>query len=248
MAPIVYLISGANRGIGLGFVTALARRDNVIVFASASNPTAAEDLHSLVQHFPGKVHIVKLTSCEKTDNSDAAVATIKAITAFDQINAVGTLVLFQATYPLLTASTPSPKFIPISSSAGSIANFTPLPVMALACGSSKAALNYLARKLHFEYENLICFPINPGRVATDIVTFANNSDELMKSRPVITVEESVKSLLNVIDNSTREKTGGLFRGIDSGDPQLLNIMLVCMIEEISRVLHDLGSDTSKSAI
>jgi NADP-dependent 3-hydroxy acid dehydrogenase YdfG len=50
----------------------------VIVFAGARNPTAAEDLQSLVQQFPGKVHIVKLTSCDKTDN-DAAVATIKTI-------------------------------------------------------------------------------------------------------------------------------------------------------------------------
>jgi len=244
MPPIVYLVSGANRGIGLGFVTALARRDNVIVFAGARNPTAAEDLQSLVQEFPGKVHIVKLTSCDKTDN-DAAVANIKTIagrldvviacaginqfigpsleTPVEQmrdhfeINTVGTLVLFQATYPLLTASTPFPKFIPISSGSGSITDGTALPVGALAYCSSKAALNFLARKLHFEYENLICFPISPGRVATDMVTFANKSGEWIKSRPVITVEESVKSLLNVIDNSTREKTGGTFMNYDGGN-------------------------------
>jgi hypothetical protein len=39
----------------------------------------------------------------------------------------------------------------------------------------------------------------------------------MKSRPVITVEECVKSLLNVIDNSTREKTGGTFMNYDGGN-------------------------------
>ena len=50
----------------------------MIVFAGARNPTAAEDLQSLVQQFPGKVHIVKLTSCDKTDN-DAAIATIKSV-------------------------------------------------------------------------------------------------------------------------------------------------------------------------
>jgi NAD(P)-dependent dehydrogenase (short-subunit alcohol dehydrogenase family) len=95
MAPTVYLISGANRGIGvlnthnvdhtnthvssgLGLVIALARRDNVIVFAGARNPTVAEDLQSLVQQFPGKVHVVKLTSCDKTDN-EAAVSAITTI-------------------------------------------------------------------------------------------------------------------------------------------------------------------------
>jgi NAD(P)-dependent dehydrogenase (short-subunit alcohol dehydrogenase family) len=95
MPPTVYLVSGANRGIGtlnidevhtfniyytpgLGLVTTLARRDNVMVFAGARNPTAAADLHALVQQYPGKVHIVKLTSCDKDENK-AAVATITDI-------------------------------------------------------------------------------------------------------------------------------------------------------------------------
>jgi len=63
---------------GLGFITALARRDNVIVFAGARNPTAANDLQSLVEQYPGKVYIVKLTACDKAEN-EAAVETIKTI-------------------------------------------------------------------------------------------------------------------------------------------------------------------------
>jgi NAD(P)-dependent dehydrogenase (short-subunit alcohol dehydrogenase family) len=63
---------------GLGLVTTLARRENVIIFAGARNPAAAADLQELVQKYPGKVHIVKLTSCDKAEN-EAAVATIKAI-------------------------------------------------------------------------------------------------------------------------------------------------------------------------
>jgi NAD(P)-dependent dehydrogenase (short-subunit alcohol dehydrogenase family) len=64
--------------LGLGFVNALARRDNAIVFAGARNPAAAADLHILVQQHPGKVYIVKLTLCDKAEN-EAAVATIKSI-------------------------------------------------------------------------------------------------------------------------------------------------------------------------
>ena len=71
-----------------------------------------------------------------------------------QINVVGTLILFQAAYPLLKTSTSSPKFIPISSAAGSITEGTTFPAGILAYGSSKAAENYLARKLHFEHEEL----------------------------------------------------------------------------------------------
>jgi len=63
---------------GLGLVTALARRDNVMVFTGARRPTEATDLQALVQQYPGKVHIVKLTSCDKAEN-EAAVATIDAL-------------------------------------------------------------------------------------------------------------------------------------------------------------------------
>lgn len=69
-----------------------------------------------------------------------------------QVNVVGTFVLFRASYELLKSSTPSPKFIAISTGAGSIEYGAALPVGFVPYGVSKAALNYLARKLHFEYE------------------------------------------------------------------------------------------------
>jgi len=239
--PTVYLISGGNRGIGLGFVNALARRDNVIVFAGARNPAAATDLQALAQQYPGKVHIVKLTLCDKAEN-EAAVASITSIagrldvviasagishfygTSLEtppeqmrnhfEVNVVGTLVLFQATYPLLKSSTPFPKFVPISSGGGSITAGTALPLSVVAYGASKAALNYLARKLHFEYDNLICFPMNPGGVATDLAAFASQNDKMMKHIPLKTVEEVIKGLLHEIDNATREKTSGTFVNFD----------------------------------
>jgi len=241
MSPTVYLVSGANRGIGLGLITSLARRENVIAFAGARNPTAAADLQELVLKYPGKVHIVKLTSFDKAEN-EAAVATIKAIAGrldvvianagisnfyspsleipvekmreHYEINVIGTLVLFQAAYPLLAASTPSPKFIPISTLGGSIADGASLPMGAVAYGSSKAAMNYLACTLHVQHPNLICFPICPGGVDTDMARFAMEKVELMKQITLITVEESVNGLLKEIDNSTREKTGGTFLNYD----------------------------------
>lgn len=63
---------------GLGFVTALAARSDVVVFAGARNPSVAKDLHALVGKYPGKVHVVKLTSCDKAEN-ETAIAEIKAI-------------------------------------------------------------------------------------------------------------------------------------------------------------------------
>ena len=72
---------------------------------------------------------------------------------------MGTLVLFQSTYPLLQAS-PTPKFVIISSGAGTISVGSQMPVGVLAYGASKAAVNYLARKLHFENERLGESPFN----------------------------------------------------------------------------------------
>jgi len=241
MPPTVYLVSGANRGIGLGLVTGLATRNSVVIFAGARNPSAAKDLHALVEKYPGKVHIVKLTSCDKVEN-EAAVAEIKAIagrldviianagisqyfgaaaeTPVEQmrdhfeINVVGTLVLFQAAWPLLKASTLSPKFIPISSGAGSLTDGASIPVGMLAYGASKAAENYLSRKLHFEHPELVCFPISPGGVATDMATFAYGQDENMKYLELITVETSASNILKLVDNSTREKDGGKFLNYD----------------------------------
>jgi len=236
MSSTVYLVSGANRGIGLGLVTALAGRENVVVFAGARNPSTAKDLHALAQKYLGKVHVVKLTSGDKAEN-EAAIAEIKAIAGrldvvianagisqyygtavvtpieemrvHYEVNVIGTLVLFQAAWPLLKAS-PSPKFVAISSGAGSIADGASIPVGFTAYGASKAGLNYLVRKLHFEHPELTCFPISPGGVATDMGAFAISSNEMMKNIPMITVEVSAGNVLKVVDESTREKDGGKF--------------------------------------
>lgn len=47
-----------------------------------------------------------------------------------------------------------------------------------------------------------------------IAAFAGKNDEMMKNIPVISVDDSVKGLLNQIDNSAREKTGGMFMNYD----------------------------------
>lgn len=71
-----------------------------------------------------------------------------------QVNVLGPQILFQATYPLLKASTPAPKFVIITSASGSLTISPPMSVPNGAYGMSKAAVNYLARMLHFENEGL----------------------------------------------------------------------------------------------
>jgi NAD(P)-dependent dehydrogenase (short-subunit alcohol dehydrogenase family) len=94
---VVYLVSGANRGIGtyrsmrlpseyptdrtfsgLGLVTQLSTRPNTVVFAGARNPESAVDLKKLAADHSNVVHVVKLTSGDASDNA-AAVDIIKAV-------------------------------------------------------------------------------------------------------------------------------------------------------------------------
>jgi NAD(P)-dependent dehydrogenase (short-subunit alcohol dehydrogenase family) len=75
-----------------------------------------------------------------------------------QVNTLGPLVLFQAVYPLLKATTASPKFIAISSFAGSIGSMSlGMSVKSIAYGTSKAALNFVMRKLHHENDGLSAY-------------------------------------------------------------------------------------------
>jgi norsolorinic acid ketoreductase len=90
-----------------------------------------------------------------------AEVTVKDLQEHILINAIGPLLLFQAVLPLLEKSA-KPKFVAISSSAGSIGGMDLRPFPNAAYGTSKAALNYLTRKMHYEHENLIVFPIDPG--------------------------------------------------------------------------------------
>ncbi|KZO92380.1 NAD(P)-binding protein [Calocera viscosa TUFC12733] len=235
MSPTVYIVSGANRGIGLELVTQLAARENVVVFAGARNPSTATALRALESKSPSKVHVVKLTSADEADNK-AAVAKIKQVAgrldvvianagsgiavvpaehvpldvmreAFE-VNVLGPLVLFQATYQLLKASNDSPKFIVISSTAGSLEAGTKFPGPVLPYGTSKAAVNYVAAKLHYEYPGLVVFPLHPGAVDTDLSVQGKKLLPAIADLPLITTEASSRGILRVVDAAKRDEEAG----------------------------------------
>ncbi|KZT54353.1 NAD(P)-binding protein [Calocera cornea HHB12733] len=240
MAPTVYLVSGANRGIGLGLVTSLAARDNVVVFAGARNPASASDLKALETKYPGKVHTVKLTSADVADNTAAAEEIKKVAGKLDvvianagiakffgtildtplsemrdhfEVNVVGPTVLFQTMWPLLKAS-PKPEFAIITTVAGSIAFGAALPAGFMAYGSSKAAVNYLAMKLHSEHPEIVSVLIHPGPVETDAGNYAKEADPVVKTMAFISVEESVTGILKLVDEAKREEEGPKMIGYD----------------------------------
>ncbi|KAL1683355.1 hypothetical protein EV122DRAFT_201835 [Schizophyllum commune] len=240
MSPTVYLLTGANRGIGLGLAKKIAARPDAVLFAGARDPTRANDLQALAAAHPDRVHIVKIVSADKADNA-AAVEKVKRVAGrldvvvanagisdcflpalevpreeivrHVEINTNGPLVLFQATYTLLRESA-KPKFIVVSSGMGSITFGASQPVNTYAYGASKAAVNWVTRKLHHDFPDFIIFPINPGGVDTDMAHESLARDPgmegLQKSLNTITTEDSARGILEQIDIATRETHGGNF--------------------------------------
>lgn len=77
------------------------------------------------------------------------------------VNAIGPVYLFQAVVSLLQ-NAEKPKFVVITSVASSIGSMEDIPFTLTNYGTSKAAINYITRRIHFENEWLIAFPISPG--------------------------------------------------------------------------------------
>ncbi|KAF8205221.1 hypothetical protein K438DRAFT_1757209 [Mycena galopus ATCC 62051] len=228
----IYLISGANRGIGYGLTAALAARPNTIVFAGARDCNAPSLKELTAKH--SNVHPVKFTSGDRVDN-EAAIAEIQktagqldvvianagvckyygplATTPLSEfrehweVNTLGMVVLFQAAHKLLLASpTGVPKFVYISSGAGSIGNY--IHIGAPVYGSSKAAANFLVKVLDTEHPSLIAMAISPGFVATDMGNLCAVNLGLLHAP--VKMEDSVPMILSRVDRATKEKSSGRF--------------------------------------
>lgn len=125
------------------------------------------------------------------------------------VNLIGVLALFQAVEPLLRkAEGKNPKFVALSSNLGSIALAPYIPGPWFCYGVTKAALNYLIRRVHVEHDWLTAVALQPGWVKTDMGKAAANAvgmdDAPMK------LDDSVEGCLKVIDAASREKYAGEF--------------------------------------
>lgn len=173
-------------------------RPNYVLIAGVRDPTNASSkaLLDLPHGQDSRVILVKIDSVSQTD-ALTAVETLKTehkITKLDivianagianyfgparltpaaemnehyQVNVVGPLLLFQATAELLDAS-PKPKFFAISSAIGSISLQEHFPLESSAYGASKAALNLLLIRIHFENPKILAAPVHPGWLQTDV--------------------------------------------------------------------------------
>ncbi|KAK0647059.1 aflatoxin biosynthesis ketoreductase nor-1 [Cercophora newfieldiana] len=228
------LITGANRGIGKGFVSLYLSRPDHTIIAAARDPGcwSVQGFKTLPAAQGSKILLVKVDSASNTDALDA-IKTIKAagidhldlvianagIVVYSQpvatlsladlrtqfeVNTFGPVRLFQATVPLLKAAR-DPKFVVISSVIGSTTDAVAFSAQfgLGSYGASKAAVNHLVRRMHFENEWLTALALHPGAVSSDMGAAAY--DALGEgAEPSVNVEDSVNGQVKLIDNATRE--------------------------------------------
>ena len=218
-----YLITGANRGLGLEFVRQLLARGDAVT-ACCREPDQATELHALgkeagdrfdvlaldvtdaaaVAGLPGKLKDGKALAV--VINNAGVAAGHEAFGQFEaatmervlRINSVAPMLVAQAVAPLLEKGGKNPKIVCITSQLGSITNADDLS-FGLSYGMSKAALNMGVKKLSSEMtrRGISMIALHPGWVQTDM------GGKNATLRP----EQSINGMLKVIDGLTTDDNG-----------------------------------------
>lgn len=193
--PETFLITGANRGIGLAVTKALVAQGEKVL-AACRAPEKAEELKSLQAAHPGQLDFVALDASDdasvkaaakvvaaKTDYLDVLLnnagvmpqpynAPIDQVKLTDmretfEVNTVGPLKVAQAFLPLLKKAK-NPRIANVTSGLASLSGKSEGAFYAY--GVSKAGLNMLTRTMAFDLQkdNVVCVCLDPGWVKTDM--------------------------------------------------------------------------------
>ncbi|KAJ5274024.1 hypothetical protein N7478_009149 [Penicillium angulare] len=192
------LINIVTQGIGKSLLSTYLSRPNYTAIAALRDPntSSSKELETLPCGKNSELILVKLDSSSEDDAcaavktfvsehhiqkldivvanagisaylGKATVTPVHEIFEHFEVNTVTPLLLFQSTNFLLNAAS-IPKFVIISSGAGSLSGVENLPVENTAYGTSKAGVNFVMRRIHYENPNLIAFSINLGWFQTDL--------------------------------------------------------------------------------
>ncbi|RAL62597.1 hypothetical protein DID88_004444 [Monilinia fructigena] len=236
MSETTYLITGANRGIGKGVLSAFVARPNITVIAAVRDVTSALKVFETVPVATNsKIITIKIDANSETDPA-AAVAELKAthnITKIDvlvanaglletdtivpvleakpdairrhfNVNTIGPLLLFQAFYPLLLASS-NPRFFAVTSTLGSIGSIPTYDVPFFTYGVSKSAANFLVAKISYEVSEITTVAFNPGWVQTEMGNGAARGVGL--GQAPVAFEDSIRDLVGLFDGVKKEQSG-----------------------------------------
>ncbi|KAL3253466.1 hypothetical protein ABHI18_009472 [Aspergillus niger] len=233
----VILVTGASRGIGKGLVAHYLAQPRTTVIATVRDTTSpkAKELTTLQKGDKSRLIVVKLIAddpvsataatseirTQNLDHIDIAIAnagicdhwgpvvesTEQDVLSNFEVNTLGPLRLFKAVAPLLQ-NAKTPKFIYISTLLASIGGIGNMFTLTGPYGMSKAAGNFLVRKIHAENEHLTTLSIDPGLVQTDLGDRAAKHYG-MEQAPV-TLEECVSGIITQIERADRSSTSGSF--------------------------------------
>ncbi|CDK25479.1 unnamed protein product [Kuraishia capsulata CBS 1993] len=220
-----YLVTGANRGIGFELVSQLSADSSNIVYGTARDLASAAGLKKLASSHPNfkplEADVVKPETLKSVADvvakehgyvdvliANAGIAetyspvkdvSLDELSRHWDVNTKGAVITYQAIRPLVVKSQEK-KIVFISSLAGSVAGFFPMPNPAY--GSSKAALNYIIRSISAESEGegLKVLSMHPGMVATDMGKRGlTKIDVSSMNIAVISPEESARAILEQIE-------------------------------------------------
>ena len=238
----VYFITGTNRGIGYAVTEKLAKRPNTLIYAGVRDPSKADKLQQLAKQHKS-LRVVKLSVDSDAEHAaavklveaeagrvdvllaNAGIAREEGLLRTDkllaeelrvhfEVNTIGPVRLFTSFFPLLTRSA-NPKFVIVSTAAGSIAVVPKLPTFPVAhYGASKAAVNYIIHRIHVEHPSLTAFPLHPGLVQTDMGMTA--APVLGLTEPPVTTDRCSTGIVKLLDESTRDTHGGKFWNVEDG--------------------------------
>ncbi|ELU45594.1 nucleoside diphosphate kinase [Rhizoctonia solani AG-1 IA] len=209
-----YLIVGANRGIGLEFVKQLVSRRYIRarskVIGTYRNAQTIDELKKLSEDAANEVRAnlgeidILVVNAGANGGKPLLTEDIANISRLFDNNVLGPIRVCQAFVPLLqnrsTANGVLPKIALISSESGSItvSKHGRGPAYAI----SKAGLNMMGRKLahELEFSNVAVGLLHPGWVQTD----------MGGSGAIVTPEDSVRGMLQVIDKLDIGNSGGFW--------------------------------------
>ena len=220
------LITGANRGVGLGLAKEFLAR-GYAVFASCREPDTANELHALVQTYgdrlriygcdvasEGSVQALYKAVSQDVESLDILVNNAGVLPRGDErisevgidmlrrtveTNTFGPFRLVQAFLPLVRRGR-GKKLIHLTSKMGSLSLNT--AGGAYSYRMSKAALNMLSKNLSIELrgEGIISVVLHPGWAQTD----------MGGPNAAVPLETSVQGLIAAIEGATLRESGGFY--------------------------------------
>ena len=222
-----FVVTGANRGIGLEFVRQLLARGDTVE-AGTRDPSAARELSALGKGPSSKLRVHAVDVADDASvrafarsigdvpvdvlvNNAGVLGKMQSLEELDledvvatyRVNALGALAVTRALLPQIRKGT-ARKVMHVSTGMASISDNT--SGGAFGYRMSKAALNIACKSMavNLRGERIISVVMNPGWVRTD----------MGGSGAPTTPSESVSGMLKVIDALTLDKSGQFldFRG------------------------------------